>query len=70
MRGLPRLLFLAVAFGLIVWLLWKSSPDRPTTVQAPASPAGEAAPPATGAAPWTQEDRALWRETIDRRLGR
>jgi hypothetical protein len=70
MRGLPRLLFLAVAFGLIVWLLWKLSPDRRTTVQAPTAPAGEAAPPATVAPPWTQEDRALWRETIDRRLGR
>jgi hypothetical protein len=70
MRGLPRLLFLAVAAAFIVWLLLRLSPDRPTTVQAPAARGGEAAPPSSGAAPWTQEDRAIWRETIDRRLGR
>lgn len=70
MRGLPRLLFLAAAAAAIVWLLVKWSPDRPTTVQAPAAPAREATPPSSGAAPWTQEDRALWRETVDRRLGR
>lgn len=68
MRGLPRLLFLAAAFGLIVWLLMRLSPDRPTTVQAPSRPSSEAPRAAPEAAPWTPEDRALWRETIDRRL--
>lgn len=70
MRGLPRLLFLAAAAASIVWLLLKWSPDRPTTVQAPGTPATEAAAPSSGAQPWTQEDRAIWRETVDRRLGR
>ena len=70
MRGLPRLLLLAAAAAVIVWLLLKWSPDRPTTVQAPRAPATEAAAPSSSAQPWTQEDRAIWRETIDRRLGR
>ncbi len=70
MRGLPRLLFLAAAAAAIVWLFYRLSPDRPTTVQAPRTPATEAAAPSSGAQPWTQEDRAIWRETVDRRLGR
>jgi hypothetical protein len=68
MRRLPRLFILGVAAGLIVWLLLRLSPDRPTTVQAPAAPSGEAPRAGTDAAPWTQEDRVLWRETLDRRL--
>ena len=68
MRRLPRLLVLGVAFGLIVWLLLRLSPDRPTTIQAPATPSGEDPRTDADAAPWTQEDRALWRETLDRRL--
>ncbi len=70
MRGLGRICVLGVAAGLIVWLLVKLTPDRPTTVQAPAAPAAEPATPSPGTQPWTQEDRALWRETVDRRLGR
>ncbi|MCU0972327.1 MAG: hypothetical protein MUF57_11395 [Gammaproteobacteria bacterium] len=64
MRGLGRIFVLGVAAALIVWLLVKLTPDRPTTVQAPAAPAAEPATPSSG------EDRALWRETVDRRLGR
>jgi hypothetical protein len=67
-RGLPRLLVLAAAAGLIVWLLVRLSPDRPTTVRAPSAPAGEIPRAAPDAAPWTQEDRAIWRDTLDRRL--
>jgi hypothetical protein len=70
MRGLGRIFVLGVAAALIVWLLVKLTPDRPTTVQAPAAPAAEPATPSSGSQPWTQEDRALWRETVDRRLGR
>jgi hypothetical protein len=68
MRGLSRLLFLAAAAGLIVWLLSRLSPDRPTTVQAPSAPAGETPRTADDAVPWTQEDRAIWRDTLERRL--
>jgi hypothetical protein len=68
MRNLPRLFVLGVAFGLIVWLLLRLSPDRPTTVQAPATPAAEAPRTGQDSAPWSQEDRVLWRETLDRRL--
>ena len=68
MRGLPRLLFFAAAIGLAVWVLFTLSPDRPTTLQAPAARSPEPEPPATETAPWTQEERAIWRETTDRRL--
>jgi hypothetical protein len=61
-------LFLGAAFVLVLWLLLRLSPDRPTTVQAPPAAAGEDRPGAAGTAPWTQEDRAIWRETVDRRL--
>ena len=69
MRGnAGRALFLLTVACLFVWLFYTLRPDRPTTVQAP--PAGPAARPggAAPAEPWTQEDRAMWRETVDRRL--
>lgn len=70
MRGLPRLILIAAAFGLAVWFLLRLSPDRPTTVSAPGNPSSEAAQDPAPHEPWTREERAIWRETVDRRLGR
>lgn len=70
MRGVGRALFLLAVAGFFVWLFYVQRPDRPTALHtSPASqgaPSGEAPP----VQPWTQEDRALWRETVDRRLMR
>jgi hypothetical protein len=68
MRGLPRLIVLGAALGLIVWFLFRLSPDRPTRVQAPAATSGQDARETPEATPRTPEDRAIWRDTIDRRL--
>jgi hypothetical protein len=70
MGGLPRLILIAAALGLAVWFLLRLSPDRPTTVSAPGSAGSEAAQEPDRHEPWTREDRAIWRETVDRRLGR
>ena len=70
MGGLPRLILIAAALGLAVWFLLQLSPDRPTTVSAPGSAGSEDAQEPARHEPWTREDRAIWRETVDRRLGR
>jgi len=70
MGGLPRLILIAAALGLAVWFLLRLSPDRPTTVSAPGSAGSEAAQEPARHEPWTREDQAIWRDTVDRRLGR
>lgn len=70
MGGLPRLILIAAALGLAVWFLLRLSPDRPTTVSTPGSAGSEAAQDPARHEPWTREDQAIWRDTVDRRLGR
>jgi len=70
MRGLPRLILLGTALALATWFLLRLSPDRPATISAPAAASGSDPQEPARHEPWTREEQAIWRETVDRRLGR
>jgi hypothetical protein len=70
MQGLFRPIFLAVAFGVMLWLFLKLNPDRPATYQAPPTSASNDSGETFEHQGWTAEERAVWREGVNHRLGR
>ena len=68
MRGIGRLLFLLAVAGFFVWFFVSQQPDRQTTVHSPARPPAERPADPTPSQPWTQEERAVWRDSVDRRM--
>jgi hypothetical protein len=67
---LPRLLILAAAFGLMLWFFLKANPDQPATHRATGSVETSDPVEPTDTEHWTQEDWAVWRAQVDRRLHR
>ncbi|MCG6967126.1 MAG: hypothetical protein LJE59_11505 [Chromatiaceae bacterium] len=66
-----KIIILGAAFVAMLWYAMRISPDAPATHHAPpdAASTGLGEKP-EGHEPWTKEDTAVWRDRVDRRLGR
>lgn len=71
MQGLARIVILAAAFGLMLWFALAQSPEDPASKETTSRPADTAddAPPGQRQ-DWAREERVLWRDTVNQRLGR
>lgn len=71
MQGIARIVILAAAFGLMLWYALAQSPEDPAPKETTSHPADTAvdAPPEQHQ-DWSREERAIWRDTVNQRLGR
>ena len=70
MKGLMRLIVLGAAAALFAWFFLSLGPDRAATHQPRSSGTGDTPAEPSAREPWTQEDRAVWRDRVDQRLHR
>jgi len=64
-----RIITMAAVFGLMLWYALSHSPEDPGGYRAVANDSGDNSAEDT-AQPWSQEERAVWRDNIDQRLRR
>jgi hypothetical protein len=71
MQGIARTVILAAAFGLMLWYALAQSPEDPAPSASTSRPADtdDDAPPGQQQG-WSREERAIWRDTVNQRLGR
>ncbi len=71
MQGVARIVILAAAFGLMLWFALARSPEDPAPKETTSRPADTAddAPPGQHQ-DGSREERAIWRDTVNQRLGR
>jgi hypothetical protein len=65
-----RLIVLGAAFGLMLWWALGKSPDDPGSYQARSGSVASSSNDTGEHDPWTREERAGWRDSVDQRLRR
>ena len=70
MQGIGRTFILIAAFGLMLWYALAQGPEDPAPDAATSRPGNtdDDAPPERQQG-WSREERAIWRDTVNQRLG-